>query len=84
LAGPRGRHPDPIVNVPRLLGKVHWEDSFTRRVRAGEVEGVTFEGVVGKGMRGRKLVMAKAKTQAWIDAVVTRFGKEEGMKIVTS
>ena len=47
---------------------------LVQRVREGELEGVTFEGVVGKAGEGHKLIMAKAKTQAWIDAVRSRCG----------
>lgn len=45
---------------------------------------VGFEGVVGKAGEGHKLVMAKAKTQAWIDKVYQRYGPEAGKRIVES
>lgn len=72
--------------TPRFLGQSNWTRGFVDRVRAGEVEGVTFEGVVGKMGNGRThdLVMAKAKTQKWVDAVLAKYGAEEGRKIVES
>lgn len=60
--------------TPKCLGQVNWTRDFVRRVREGELEGVTFEGVVGKSGEGHKLIMAKAKTQAWVDVVRSRCG----------
>ena len=72
------------LDVARLIGEFNWTRDFVRRVREGEIEGITFEGVVGKGGEGHKLVMAKAKTQSWIDAVKARFTEEEANKIINS
>jgi hypothetical protein len=47
------------------------------------VEGISFEGVVGKSGERHKLIMRKAKTQAWVDAVLARYG-EEGKRIIES
>lgn len=70
--------------IPRFLGRMRWTRGFVERVRLGQVEGVTFEGVVGKAGKGHDLVMSKAKTQAWIDKVMEKFGIENGRKIVDS
>ncbi len=70
--------------TPKFLGRMHWTRGLVERVRLGQVEGVTFEGVVGKAGEGHDLVMAKAKTQAWIDKVLEKFGIENGRKIVES
>lgn len=70
--------------IPRYLGEVNWTREFVERVWRGEIEGVTLEGVVGKAGERHKLVMAKAKTKAWIETVYSRFGPEEGKKIVES
>ncbi len=70
--------------IPKFLGRYNWTRGFVDRVRAGDVEGITFEGVVGKGGDGHKLVMAKAKTQAWIDKVLEKYGIEQGQKIINS
>jgi len=72
------------LELPRFLGKLRWTRGFVDRVRKGEVEGITFEGVVGKGGDRHDLVMAKAKTQAWIDKVLVKYGILEGQKIVES
>ena len=48
------------------------------------VLGVSFEGVVGKAGDGHRVVMAKAKTQAWVDAILARHGEEEGWRLVNS
>jgi hypothetical protein len=63
-------------HTPRYLGIHRWTRGFVERVRAGEIAGVTFEGVVGKGGTGHAQVRAKAKTQAWIDAVVAQYGAD--------
>ena len=62
------------VPTPRYLGQTHWTRGYVERVRLGEVEGVTFEGVVAKAGSGHDLVLAKAKTQAWKDRVQTVYG----------
>lgn len=70
--------------IPTYLGKVNWTRDFVAKVRAGEVAGVTCEGVVGKTGSGHDLYMAKAKTQTWIDKILVRYGQEEGNKILSS
>jgi len=74
------------LKTPRFLGIHKWTRGFVDRIRKGEsdLDGITFEGVVGKGGSGHKLVMAKAKTQAWIDKVYSQYGDVEGKKIVDS
>lgn len=71
------------LNTPAYLGKLRWTRGLVQAVRNGEVP-VTFEGVVGKSKSGRKRVMAKAKTQAWVDRVIERYGQIEGKKLVES
>jgi hypothetical protein len=70
--------------TPRYLGQVHWTRGFVEEVRRGRVEGVTFEGVVGKALSGRRVLLAKAKTQAWVDAVMANYGADAGSRIVNS
>lgn len=71
--------------IPRFFGVRKWTRGFVERVRNGEApSGMTFEGVVGKGGSGHKLVMAKAKTQAWVDKVLAQYGETEGKKLVES
>lgn len=45
---------------------------------------MTFEGVVGKSGARHELLMAKAKTRAWIDKVLAQYGEIEGKKLVDS
>jgi hypothetical protein len=72
------------VETPRFIGRMNWTKDLVSRVREGKLEGVTFEGIVGKsnGKHNDRIVV-KAKTQAWIDAVMGRCGKD-GTKIVES
>jgi len=80
LFGPLG-----IPRVPNFLGRIHLTRGFVEEVRTGHGPcGITFEGVVGKAIEGNRLVMAKAKTQAWIDKVLARYGVDSGNKIVNS
>ncbi len=71
------------VETAEFLGCVNWTRGFVQKVRDGEVP-VTFEGVVGKLMLKRKLILAKAKTQDWIDRVQERYVREEAAKIIAS
>ncbi len=70
--------------IPTYLGKINWTRDFVAKVRAGEVAGITEEGVVGKTGSGHDLYMAKAKTQVWVDKILARYGAEEGGKIISS
>ena len=72
------------VPTPRFLGCEHWTRGYMERVRLGQVEGITFEGVVAKvAERGYGVRMAKAKTQAWKDAVRAKCG-EKAQEIIDS
>ncbi len=93
LLGPREflelfRRPGPgglgYPQLPRYLGNHNWTRAFVEAVRRNDLEGITLEGVVGKAGEGHHLVMAKAKTQAWIDMVLARYGEAEGRKLVES
>lgn len=70
--------------IPGFLGRFRWTRGFVDRVRQGDVGPVTMEGVVGKARIGRELVMAKAKTQAWIDRVRRRLEPAEAEKVLAS
>jgi len=60
----------------RFLGKYKWTRGFVEQVRLNQIPNMTFEGVVGKTMEGKRLIMAKAKTQLWLDKVKERYGAE--------
>lgn len=69
-----------VPTVP-YLGRYHWTRGLIERVYQGEIEGASFEGVVGKGVKGE---MAKAKTKAWLDAVRTRYAPAVAEQIINS
>jgi hypothetical protein len=72
------------VPIATFLGREHWTRGFVERVWRGEVEGVTFEGVVGKTGEGSKRLMSKAKTERWINATHARYDAATAKKIVES
>lgn len=71
------------LDISTFLGIADYDLEFAQKVRADQIEGVTFEGVVVKAGEGHHLKMAKAKTQKWIDAVKARYG-DEADKIILS
>lgn len=72
------------VDIPNIVCECNWTRGFVERVRGGEIDGITLEGVVGKSGSGHHLKMAKAKTQKWIDLVKSRYTAEEAEKILNS
>ncbi len=74
---------DKVETAP-FLGQYKWTRGFVERVWRGEIEGITLEGVVGKGGEGHKLRMAKTKTKTWIDKVKARYAPAEAEKIINS
>ena len=75
---------EEAVPTPAYLGRLRWTRGFVERVRAGQVEGITFEGVVGKAPGRQGLLMAKAKTQAWLDKVAALYAPEAARRIIES
>jgi len=72
------------VPTAGFLGQANWTRGFVEQVRSGGVEGVTYEGVVAKAGEKHKLVLAKAKQQKWVEAILARYGEAEGKKMVES
>jgi hypothetical protein len=72
------------LDIPNYLGMYNWTRGFVEQVRLNEIDGVGFEGVVGKAGEGHKLIMRKAKTQAWIDKVHSLYSLEDAEKIINS
>jgi len=72
-----------IANTQKFLGVYNWTRGFVEKVRNNEIEGITFEGVVGKYGEGHNLTMAKAKTQCWIDKVKSLY-PENAKSIIES
>ena len=76
---------EDVVETPKFLGIVNWTRGFVEQVYRGEIEGITFEGVVGKAKEDKHhLFMAKAKTKAWVDAIRARYTDTEAEKIINS
>ena len=71
ILGPKSfrHHFEGVVPTAKFLGIHNWTPGFIEQVRRGELEDVTFEGVVGKAGEKNKIIRAKAKTQAWKDKV---------------
>lgn len=72
------------IPTPKHLGQHNWTRGFMQRVREGEIEGITFEGVVGKTMHGNQLKMSKAKTQAWLDKVYATYPLKDADRLANS
>lgn len=66
-----------------FLGRQRWTRGYIERVWNGEVP-CTLEGVVGKSGSRHGLIMAKAKTKAWIEKVKALKTPEEAEKIINS
>lgn len=70
--------------IAPYLGEFVWDDNFVAKIRRNELTGVSFEGAIGKAGCGHNLVMAKAKTQIWVDRILEKHGEEKGRKLVNS
>jgi len=66
------------------LGELEWDEAFVESVRESKLEGMSFEGVVGKAGSGHKRKAIKLKSKAWVAKVLQRYGQEKGQKIVES
>jgi len=69
---------------PKYFGIINWGKEFITEVWNNKIEGMTFEGVVGKTEKKRKLLMYKAKTQQWIDKVRALYSANEATKLIES
>lgn len=80
--------PDKFLDLfgefgPNYLGELFWDRETIDEFRAGK-KGITFEGVVGKRVEGKQLLMYKVKTDEWIKRVLDKFGTKVGNKIIHS
>lgn len=72
------------IPTAKYLGQVNWTRGFVESVRLGEVS-CAFEGVVGKAKgTGGSLLMAKAKTQKWLDAIRAKFVPDQAERLIAS
>lgn len=72
------------VPTARCLGVVNWTRGYIELVRQGQVDGITFEGVVAKAGTKHDIVRAKAKTEAWIKRVLEIHGEVAGKRLIES
>ncbi len=72
------------VPTARYLGIHNFTRGFVERVRLGDLQGMTFEGIVAKSGERHKILRAKAKTQKWIDRVIAIHGEAAAQKIIES
>lgn len=72
------------LSIAKYLGEYTWDKDFIEAIWRNEIDGVTFEGVVGKNGDKHKLVMAKAKTKKWIDAIKARYSAQDAERIINS
>lgn len=64
------------LELPAWLYRGRVTADFIRKVRNSELEFMTFEGVVCKGVKRKQLIMFKIKSRAWIEAVKNRFSED--------
>ena len=74
---------EDVVQCATFLGIHNFTRGFVERVRTGEFEGYTFEGVVAKAGERHKLLRGKAKSQRWGDRVKEVYG-ESAQKVLDS
>jgi hypothetical protein len=66
------------VEIPSVLHNGRIGPNFVKAVRDGDLDNMTFEGVVCKGVRkSRHLTMFKIKSRAWIKKVKESYGHDE-------
>jgi len=65
-----------VVEIPNIVFTGRVGNLFIESVREGKVEGMTFEGVVCKGIHRNQLAMFKIKSKAWIDKVKASYSED--------
>lgn len=87
-----------IVPTARYFGSINWTRGFVEAMYENPQAAIqeygdfaegfapvpSFEGVVGKATNGRKRIMAKAKTKAWIEKVRELYAPDEAERIIQS
>lgn len=73
------------LNIPKFLGLLKWGPKLLSEVKNGTLDGVTFEGVVGKAKTSKHdLILAKAKSQAWLDKVKSTMPEDMANELINS
>jgi hypothetical protein len=62
------------LDIPNIVYQGRVGSSFVEKVREGTIPGMTFEGVVCKGMKKKLLVMFKLKSRKWLEKVKGAYG----------
>ena len=75
---------EDVVDTPKLLSVENWNRHLIEAIRMNELPGITFEGAVGKSWVHNSVVMSKAKTQQWRDAIMDKYGAVKGTELVNS
>jgi hypothetical protein len=72
------------LKIAKFLGTNKLSIDLLEEIRFARLEGISFEGVIGKAGASHQRTMFKAKTQAWIDRIREKFSPEEAIKILSS
>lgn len=67
-----------------FLGIRKWDETFIRQVKEDRLEGVSFEGIVGKVQEATDIIRVKCKTQKWIDKVQAIHSADIARQIINS
>ena len=59
--------------IPNFLGVRTWDANFITEIRNDVIEGVSFEGVIGKSGSSHNLKMMKTKTNKWLNKVKDKY-----------
>lgn len=62
------------LGIPNVVYHGRVGNSFVEKVRNNNLVGMTYEGVVCKGMKKKRLVMFKLKSKEWIEQVKGKYG----------
>ena len=71
------------LDIAKLLYRGKPNESFVASVRAGTLNGMTYEGVICKAQHPKKnsVIMFKIKNQAWYDALRVKCAGDESLYI---
>ena len=72
------------LNIPKFFGVQKWNKTFVEQVRTSAIEGITFEGVVGKFGDYDDLTLVKCKTNNWLEAIKRLYSEDEARRLINS